>query len=253
MNFFFILNGKKIKHSMIIVIAAFFTAGILFIGGSFSEPVFSTKEGPRAIFKGEGKDKKVALTFDISWGDERAISILDALKTHNIKGSTFFLSASWAESHPDVVKRIMEDGHEIGSMGYQWKSYTSMDEQKIKRDILQAQEVFTTLGVKDVTLLRPPSGNFDEKVLKVAESTGYTVVHWSVNSQDWTNPGTEEIVKNVKRMKAGDIILLHASDSAKQTENAIPEIAKLLKEKGFKNQSISELIANTEAKTKELD
>ncbi|MBM7663321.1 polysaccharide deacetylase family sporulation protein PdaB [Bacillus mesophilus] len=253
MNFFFILNGKKIKHSLIIVIAAFFTAGLLFIEGSFNEPVFSTKDGPKAIYKGEGKDKKVALTFDISWGDERAIPILDSLKTHNIKGSTFFLSASWAETHPDIVKRILEDGHEIGSMGYQWKSYTSMDEQKIKRDILQAEEVFKTLGVKEVNLLRPPSGNFDEKVLKVAENTGYTVVHWSVNSQDWTNPGTDVILKNLKEMKAGDIILLHASDSAKQTEKAIPEIAKLLSQKGFKNYSISELISNTDAKTKELD
>ncbi|WP_456277040.1 polysaccharide deacetylase family sporulation protein PdaB [Bacillus sp. AK128] len=252
MNFFFILNGKKIKHSLIIVIAAFFTAGILYIEGSFNEPVFSSKEGPRAIYKGEGKDKKVALTFDISWGDEQALPILDSLKTHNIKGVTFFLSAAWAETHPDVVKRIIEDGHEIGSMGYQWKNYTSMDEQKIKRDILQAEEVFKTLGLKEITLLRPPSGKFNEKVLKVADNIGYTVVHWSVNSQDWTNPGTEAILKNVKEMKAGDIVLLHASDSAQQTEKVIPEIAKLLNQKGYKNYSISELIDNTEAKTTEV-
>jgi polysaccharide deacetylase family sporulation protein PdaB len=252
MNFFFILNGKKIKHSLIIVIAAFFTAGILFMESSLNEPVFSTKEGPRAIYKGEGKDKKVALTFDISWGDENAIPILDSLKTNNIKGATFFLSASWAERHPDIVKRILDDGHEIGSMGYQWKNYSSMEEQKIKRDILQAQEVFKTLGVKDVNLLRPPTGNFNEKVLKVADSVGYTVVHWSVNSEDWTNPGTDKILKNVKNMKPGDIVLLHASDSAKQTVKAIPEISKLMKNNGYKNYSVSELIANTEAQTKEV-
>jgi polysaccharide deacetylase family sporulation protein PdaB len=253
MNFFFILNGRKVKHSLIIIIAAFFTAGILFIESSLTSPVFSTKEGPRAIYKGEGKDKRVALTFDISWGDERAIPILDTLKTNNIKGSTFFLSGSWAERHPDVVKRIIEDGHEIGSMGYNWKDYTSMEEQKIKGDILLAEEVFKTLGVKEVSLLRPPTGNFDEKVLKVAEGVGYTVVHWSVNSEDWKNPGTKVIIKNVQNMKAGDIVLFHASDSAKQTENAIPQIAKLLSKKGFKNYSISELISNTESKTNEVN
>jgi peptidoglycan/xylan/chitin deacetylase (PgdA/CDA1 family) len=137
-------------------------------------------------------------------------------------------------------------------MGYQWKNYSSMEEQKIKRDILQAQEVFKTLGVKDVNLLRPPTGNFNEKVLKVADSVGYTVVHWSVNSEDWTNPGTDKILKNVKNMKPGDIVLLHASDSAKQTVKAIPEISKLMKNNGYKNYSVSELIANTEAQTKEV-
>jgi polysaccharide deacetylase family sporulation protein PdaB len=253
MNFFFIVNGKKVKHSLIIIIAAFFTAGILFIESTLTDPVFSTKEGPRAIYKGEGNDKRVALTFDISWGDERAIPILDTLKTNNIKGSTFFLSASWAERHPDVVKRIIEDGHEVGSMGYNWKDYTTMEEQKIKNDILLAEEVFKTLGVKEVSLLRPPTGNFDEKVLKVAENVGYTVVHWSINSEDWMNPGTEVIIKNVQNMKAGDIVLLHASDSAKQTEKAIPQIAKLLSKKGYKNYSISELIANTESKTNEVN
>ncbi|MFD1738325.1 polysaccharide deacetylase family sporulation protein PdaB [Bacillus salitolerans] len=252
MNFFFVLNGKKVKHSLIIMIAAFFTAGILFVENSLKEPVFSTENGPRAIYKGEGKDNKVALTFDITWGDERAIPILDALKANNIKNCTFFLSASWAERHPDIVKRIVEDGHEIGSKGYQYKNYADLEEQKIKRDILQAQEVFKTLGVKDVTLLRAPTGAFNDKVLKVAENVGYTLVHWSVNSDDWKNPGTEMIIENVKGMKPGDIILLHASDSAKQTDTAIPQISKLLKQKGYGTYSVSELISNTDAKSNEV-
>ncbi len=252
MSFFFILNGKKVKQTLIIVIAAFFTAGILFIDNSLYQPVFSTKEGPRAIYKGEGHGKNVALTFNISWGDELAIPIIDTLKKHNIKGCTFFLSGSWAEKHPDIVKRIIDDGHEIGSMGYLYKSYTSMDDQNIKRDLNKAQEVFMTLGIEKVNLLRPPSGYFNEKVLKVAESNGYSVVHWSINSQDWTNPGTEQILDSIRKVKAGDIILLHASDSAKQTGKSIPEIAKVLKAKGYKNYSISELIANTEAKTQEV-
>jgi polysaccharide deacetylase family sporulation protein PdaB len=252
MNFFFVLNGKKVKQSFIIVIAALFTAGIMFAENTLVAPVFSTDKGPRAIYKGEGKDKKIALTFDITWGDERAIPILDALKINNIKNCTFFISASWAERHPNVVKRIVEDGHEIGSMGYQYKNYATWEEQKIKRDILQAQEVFKTLGVKKINLLRPPTGNFNEKVLRVADNLGYTLVHWSVNSHDWTNPGTEIIVENVKNMKAGDIILLHASDSAKQTEKAIPYIGKLLKKNGYESYSVSSLISNTEAKSKEI-
>ncbi|NNU97907.1 polysaccharide deacetylase family protein, partial [Anoxybacillus sp. EFIL] len=122
---------------------------------------------------------QVALTFDISWGDENAEQILDVLKQHGIKNATFFLSASWAERHPSVVKRIKEDGHEIGSMGYQFVNYTELESSKIRQDLMMAKKVFDTLGVKNVELLRPPGGNFNKTVLKIAHSLGYTVVHWS--------------------------------------------------------------------------
>ncbi|MGQ0517915.1 polysaccharide deacetylase family protein, partial [Bacillus sp. D-CC] len=68
---------------------------------------------------------------------------------------SFFLSAAWAERHPDVVERIIKDGHEIGSMGYNYTSYTSLETNEIRRDLLRAQDVFTKLGVKQIKLLRP--------------------------------------------------------------------------------------------------
>jgi polysaccharide deacetylase family sporulation protein PdaB len=253
MNFFFILSGKKVKQTLIIMVASFFTAGILYIENGIQLPVFSTDDGPRAIYKGEKSEKKVALTFDISWGDTKAIPILDTLKKEGVKNATFFLSASWAERHPDVVERILKDGHEVGSMGYQFQNYTDLEEEKIKRDILQAQEVFKTLGVKNVVLLRPPSGNFDKKVLKVAESIGYTVVHWSTNSKDYTNPGVDNIVNNVLgKIKGGDIVLLHASDRVKQTNDALPQIIKGIRQKGYTNSTVTDIISNAEAKNEEV-
>jgi polysaccharide deacetylase family sporulation protein PdaB len=254
MNFFFVLHSKKIKQAFIIVIAAFFTAGVLFVENVFQQPVFKTKDGPRAVFRGEGSGNKISLTFDISWGDEKALPILDTLKNEGINNATFFLSGSWAERHPDIVKRMIEDGHEIGSMGYSYENYTELEETKIKRDLLLAQEVFKTLGVKNVTLLRPPTGNFDKKVLKVANSLGLTIVHWSVDSKDWTNPGVNKIVNNAtSKLQAGDILLLHASDSAKQTAKALPSIIEVIKQKGYTNVSVSELIANADTESKEIE
>ncbi|MBD8070909.1 polysaccharide deacetylase family sporulation protein PdaB [Bacillus sp. PS06] len=253
MNFFFIMNGKKVKQTLIVVVAAFFTAGVLYIENGALAPVFSSEGGPTAIYKGEEKEKKVALTFNISWGDTKAIPILDELKNAGIKNTTFFLSASWAERHPDIVERIIKDGHEIGSMGYNYDNYTGMEEAKVKRDILHAQDVFKSLGVKKINLLRPPNGNFDKTVLKIADSLGYTVIHWSIDSKDWKNPGTEKIIENVvKPLNGGDIILLHASDSAKQTEKALSPIINEIKEMGYQNASVSSLLANAEAKEKEI-
>nr|WGD93049.1 polysaccharide deacetylase family sporulation protein PdaB [Bacillus subtilis] len=253
MNHFYVWHIKRVKQLIIILIAAFGTASFFYIQRAVPLPVFSTDTGPKAIYKGETDSKDISLTFDISWGDERAEPILNTLKANGIKNATFFLSASWAERHPDTVARIVKDGHQIGSMGYAYKNYANLESDEIKKDMNRAQTAFEKLGVKDIQLLRPPTGQFNKNVLKVANQYNYTVVHYSVNSQDWTNPGVEKIIDNVtKQVSGGDIILLHASDSAKQTEEALPDIIHQLKEKGFKNVTVGDLIANSDAKSTEV-
>ncbi|WP_017754824.1 polysaccharide deacetylase family sporulation protein PdaB [Calidifontibacillus oryziterrae] len=252
MRFFYVVNGKKLKQLLIIVIAAFFTASILYIG-TIQQSVFSTENGPMAIYKGESNDDSIALTFDISWGDERAEKILDVLKNEGIKNATFFVSASWAERHPQIVERIIKDGHEIGSMGYHYRNYSDWDDKKIRRDILLADGTLKKLGIKDIKYLRTPTGNFNKKILQIADTYGYTIVHWSIDSKDYTNPGVNLIVKNViPKLTGGDIILLHASDSATQTEKALPLIIKGIKEKKLKNVTITELISNADIKSEEV-
>ncbi|TYR73105.1 polysaccharide deacetylase family sporulation protein PdaB [Rossellomorea vietnamensis] len=245
MNVFYTLNGRKVKQGILILVISFFTALFIFTGSLSALPVFSTDDGPKAIYKG---DKGVSLTFNVGWGDEKAEPILDELEKQGVQSATFFLSGAWAERHPDIVEKINKQGYEIGSLGYAYKDYSDMEDAKVVQDLQKAQEVFTKLNVKDVKLLRMPTGHFDKRVISIADKLGYTVVHWSVNSQDWTNPGVEQIVENVSAAKKGDIVLLHASDSAKQTEKALPEIVKSLKSKGD-FISVSEMIANGNTKT----
>ncbi|PJZ02193.1 MULTISPECIES: polysaccharide deacetylase family sporulation protein PdaB [Bacillus] len=253
MNHFYVWHIKRVKQFIIILIAAFAAASFFYIQRAVPLPVFSTETGPKAIYKGETDSQDVALTFDISWGDKKAEPILNTLKANGIRNATFFLSASWAERHPDTVARIVKDGHQIGSMGYAYKNYANLESSQIKKDINRAQTAFEKLGVKDIQLLRPPTGQFNKNVLTVAKQYNYTVVHYSINSQDWTNPGVEKIIDNVtKQVSGGDIVLLHASDSAKQTEEALPDIIHQLKEKGLKNVTVGDLIANADAKSSEI-
>ncbi|KAB2329263.1 polysaccharide deacetylase family sporulation protein PdaB [Cytobacillus depressus] len=249
MNFFFVLNGKTFKNMALILITAFFTAWFLYIGNIIYMPAFSTKDGPKAIYKGE---KDLALTFNIGWGDEKAEPILDILKKEKVKSATFFLSGSWAERHPDLVARIVKEGYEIGILGYNYEDYTELEDAKIRQDLAKAQVVFKKLNVKGIKLVRAPSGHFDQRTLKIAEQLGYSVVHWSIDSKDWKNPGPREITNNVTRAKKGDIILLHASDSAKQTAKALPAIIKELNRKGLKLVTVSDMIANAETSIKEI-
>ncbi|WP_144576111.1 polysaccharide deacetylase family sporulation protein PdaB [Bacillus cereus] len=253
MFFFFITSKRNFKHISLIVILSLFTAWLLFLKTYSHESAFSTATGPKVIYKGDTAKKQVAFTFDISWGDKKAIPILDTLKEREIKNATFFLSAAWAERHPDIVERIMKDGHEIGSMGYNYTSYTSLETNEIRRDLLRAQDVFTKLGLKQVKLLRPPSGEFNKATLKIAESLGYTVVHWSNNSNDWKNPGVNNIVSTVSNnLKGGDIVLLHASDSALQTNRALPLLLQKIKSDGYEQISVSQLISNTSTKSEDV-
>ncbi|MED1715823.1 polysaccharide deacetylase family sporulation protein PdaB [Bacillus paralicheniformis] len=253
MNHFYVWHMKRIKQLIIIMIAAFATASFFYVQNLLPLPVFSTESGAKAVYRGDSDTNEVALTFNISWGDQKAMPILDTLKANGIKDATFFLSASWAERHPDVVERIRKDGHQIGSMGYAYKNYSQMKKSEIKKDLTKAQNSFQKLGLEDLTLLRPPTGQFNKDVLNVAKQYGYTVVHYSVNSDDWTNPGVQKIVQNVNEtVSAGDIVLFHASDSAKQTKEALPEIVHHLRSKGLKNVTVSDLIANTDAKSSEV-
>lgn len=249
MNFFLVFNGKALKNVSLILIAAFFTAWFLYIENLAQIPVFSTKDGPKAVYRGE---KDLALTFNIGWGDEKAEPILDELKKQNVKAATFFLAGSWAERHPDIVSRIVKDGYEIGILGYEYKDYTDLEDVKVGQDISKAQEAFRKLNVKNIKLLRAPTGHFDKRTLKIANRYGYTVVHWSVDSKDWNNPGVATIVKNVKQAEKGDIVLLHASDSAKQTAKALPLILEDIRQEGFKLVSVSEMIANGEVSSREI-
>lgn len=247
---FYVLKGKSVKQFLLVVIAAFFTALFLFMSNLSLSPVFSTKDGPKAIYRGE---KDIALTFNIGWGDEKAEPILDALKKENVKAATFFLAGSWAERHPDIVSRIVKEGFEIGILGYAYEDYTELEDEKIGKDISKAKEAFRKLNIKDLKLLRAPTGHFDERSLKIAERYGYTVVHWSVDSKDWTNPGISQIIANVEKANKGDIVLLHASDSAKQTAKALPGILQDIRGKGLKLVTVSELIANGTVDSKEIN
>lgn len=245
MHFFITVNGRRIKQGMLVLLVSLFTALLLYSQTTVHIPVFKAQDGPKAIFKGE---KGVALTFNISWGDVQAAPILDVLKEKDVRSATFFLSGSWAERHPDLVKRISDMGYEIGSLGYAYEDYTEIEADKVRRDITQSLDVFKKLGIKEVKLLRSPTGHFDKQTISVADRLGLTVVHWSINSQDWKTPGTKAIIEATSKAKEGDIILLHASDSATQTANALPSIIDALRKKG-ELITVSNMIANGKVKT----
>lgn len=247
MNHFFVYSAKQLKRAFLLVVSACLALAVIWIEKD-NISVFAQQQ-PAAIYSVPTDRKVVALTFDISWGDKRAEPILDILKSKNVANVTFFLSSPWSKSHPDIVKKIVDAGYEIGSHGHKHDNYSQYNDAEIRKQIAAADTILTEMTGTKPNLIRMPNGDFDKRVLRIAEEMNYKVIQWDTDSLDWKNPGADMIIKRVvTKAHAGDIILMHASDSCKQTHEALPVIIDQLRSQGYEFVTVSELINQTETK-----
>ncbi|WP_035296732.1 polysaccharide deacetylase family sporulation protein PdaB [Brevibacillus thermoruber] len=253
MKFMFVLSAQRLKQVLIILTALLMAAGIAYAERDSITVISDSSKAPQAIYKVDTKEKKIALTFDISWGETRAVPILDILKEKKVNKATFFLSSPWSQRHPEIVKRIVDDGFEIGSHGHKHDYYSKYTDEEIRAQIGRAHTILTELTGKKPKLIRLPNGDFDKRVLRIADEMGYTVIQWDTDSKDWINPGVDTIVNNVlSKAHPGDIVLLHASDSCKQTHLALPQIIDKLRADGYEFVTVSELIAGSQVQSQEV-
>lgn len=246
MNSFFVFSAKKIKKYTFLAIALVFAIGVIYTERDHIS-VFAPQQ-PVAIYNVPTDRNVVALTFDISWGDKRLEPILQVLKEKNITSATFFVSSLWSQQHPELLKKIQEAGYEIGSHGHKHDNYSTLTDEEIRSQISTAHSIISDVTGITPNLIRLPNGDFDKRVLKIASELQYQVIQWDTDSMDWLSIGTEKIAERViSRAHPGDIILMHASDSAKQTHLALPIIIDQLREKGYSFLSVSELLTQTEA------
>lgn len=247
MNYFFVWSGRRIKRYFFLTLAVLLSAGVIWTERD-NISVFAPHP-PAAVYSVPTDRKIVALTFDISWGEKRAQPILDILKEKNVKNVTFFLSSPWSKTHPDIVQNIVDGGYEIGSHGHKHVNYSQLSDDEIRKQIQTAHGMLSDQTGKSPNLIRMPNGDFDKRVLRIAEDMNYKVIQWDTDSLDWKNPGVNTIVQRVvTKAHPGDIILLHASDSCLQTHEALPQIIDQLRAKGYEFVTVSQLMSQTDTK-----
>src|SRR5699024_4916031 len=149
----------------------------LILNGNEHLQVFSSEENPRALMTGNDESNGISLTFNITWGDEELEPILNELEKANAS-ATFFLLGEWAEHHPHLVDLIVEKGHEIGMLGYRYKSYLKQEIDDVIKDLYKAKDVFAKLNYSDLKLLRTPSGHLNKEILETLVKQGYQVIDW---------------------------------------------------------------------------
>ena len=185
---------------------------------------------------------QVALSFDAAWGNEDTQILLDILADNDVK-TTFFMTGGWIESYPDDVKNIVAAGHDVGNHSENHKQMSQLSAADCTQEIQLAHDKVKALTGLDMTLFRPPYGDYNNQLVETANSLGYHVIQWSVDSLDWKDYGADNIVDTVlnhKNLRDGAIILMH--NGAKYTKDALPEVIHGLKEKAFDIVPISELI-----------
>ncbi|MDU2243539.1 MAG: polysaccharide deacetylase family protein, partial [Paenibacillus sp.] len=148
---------------------------------------------------------------------------------------------------------IQQQGYEIGSHGHKHTNYSSLSDEEISRQISTAHTILSEVTGQAPKLLRLPNGDFDKRVLKIAASQGYKVIQWDTDSQDWMNKGVQTIVDRVvKKAHPGDIVLLHASDSVKQTHEALPIIIDELRKQGYEFVTVTDLLQEASVQGNEV-
>jgi cellulose synthase/poly-beta-1,6-N-acetylglucosamine synthase-like glycosyltransferase/peptidoglycan/xylan/chitin deacetylase (PgdA/CDA1 family)/spore germination protein YaaH len=208
---------------------------------------------PTLYHQGAGGPHQVALTFDDGPDPKWTPKILDILKAENVKAA-FFLVGARAEEYPGLVRRIVEEGHEIGNHTYYHPNLALCWPEHIRVELNATQLLLETITGRSTTLFRPPyaADTSPAKItelmpLQLAQELGYLVVLENIDPQDWARPGADVILQRVKQQRRdGSIILLHdAGGDREQTVEALPRILDYLKTRGDSIVSISTLLGTT--------
>ena len=153
-------------------------------------------------------EKLIALTFDDGPDPEWTPRVLDALAAHGMR-ATFFLVGERAERHPELVERILAEGHEAGSHSWDHPSLPELAPAAAAEQIARTRAV---LGSRDAGLLRPPYGHQSLATWRLARAEGYRVVMWSIAAGDWRSDDGATLASRILAEAApGAIVLLHDS------------------------------------------
>lgn len=176
----------------------------------------------------------VALTFDDGPTEKYTPQILAILKKYNIK-ATFFMVGMNAEAYPDMVKKVLADGHAINSHSQTHPMLTKLSDNKLDIEVREPSEIIYKIIGKKPVCLRYPFGASNQHVRDVIRKYHMTPTSMGFNSFDYDRPGTDKIVSWVlKNAHPGQVFLFHDGfNNREQTVAALPQIIEGLQKKGL--------------------
>ena len=193
------------------------------------------------LYMGNNQKKLVYLTFDLGYEAGYTSKILEVLKQNNVK-ATFFITAHYVNTEPELVKQMIDEGHIIGNHTVNHKSMPDCSLDTIKKEVMDLHTSIKEKFNSEMKFIRPPKGEYSERTVAYTNTLGYTSVMWSFAYDDWdeTKQGREEYGKKkiLDNLHNGEIILLHAT--SKDNSNILDDVIKQAKEQGYEFKNIDE-------------
>lgn len=181
--------------------------------------------------------QRVALTFDDGPHPYYTEQLLDGLKERGVH-VTFFVTGEHAELHPDIIKRMYDEGHLIGNHTYSHIQLTRNNRENFKEELVKTSKVIQEITGDEVIYVRPPYGTWDKKF---EEELNMIPVLWTVDTLDWCSKSTSGIVnKIVTKVDDNDVILMHDYYATSVTA-ALLAIDRLLEE-GYEFVTVDEIL-----------
>jgi len=202
-----------------------------------------------AYYMEDTKEKKLYLTFDCGFENGNTPAILDALKNHHAP-ATFFIVGNYLETSPDLVKRMVEEGHLVANHTYHHPDMSQISSKEaFSQELSKLESLYEeTIGQPMEKYYRPPQGIYSESNLKLAKELGYQTFFWSLAYVDWyqdKQPTHEEAFdKLLSRIHPGAIVLLHNTSST--NGEIMDELLTKWEEMGYTFHSLKELCQEAE-------
>ena len=197
-----------------------------------------------AYYVGDTSQKRIYLTFDAGYENGYTSAILDTLQKHGVPAA-FFVVGHYLESAPDLVKRMVAEGHTVGNHTYSHPDMSAIaGKDAFLHELSRVEDAYHTLtGQEMPKFYRPPQGKYSEQNLKMACDAGYTTFFWSLAYVDWNVDAqptrAQALEKLTGRIHPGAVVLLHSTSATNAA--VLDEVLTAWKEMGYSFGTLSEL------------
>ncbi|MDP4181977.1 MAG: delta-lactam-biosynthetic de-N-acetylase [Bacillota bacterium] len=203
-------------------------------------PALIAKYG--GLYLGDTNKKEIYLTFDEGYENGYTGKILDTLRDNNVK-AVFFITGPYLKDHQELVRRMIEEGHEVGNHTINHPSLPEVDDKRLEEELVGLDRAFHEKFGKNMKYLRPPKGEYSERTLFISQNLGYRNLFWSFAYDDWYKDKIRgpEYAKDIvlRNLHNGEVMLLHAV--SKDNADALDSIIKGAREKGYEFGDINNI------------
>lgn len=202
-----------------------------------------------AYYTGDTSKQTIYLTFDAGYENGNTTTLLDALKKHQVT-ATFFVVGNFIEDNPDLIKRMVKEGHTVGNHTYSHPDMSRIStKESFQTELNKVELLYQDItGEKMTKFYRPPQGKYSQANLKMAQELGYYTFFWSLAYVDWyenDQPSHEEAFeKLISRIHPGAIVLLHSTSST--NAEILDELLTRWEEMGYHFGDLNDLVKKTD-------